>query len=251
MKTSNNGQNAAESLPADTVAEKCRHCGLPIRMVYPNNPDEGYVHIGAGDICDFQWCINGKTYAEPEIVSLPAPQERDSDYDVLIAAYPDARIWEHAPDDWQVAAGSAGEIKTYGHKTANDAISTAAKRIRAMQPKVAPLPPVEPKPTPSTPAELQKAIDRETVTADALAKAIRACVPQPDSSSISTEQTFEDVLKKRAGEYQDMGRNHRIKEEYEAACCCEDKASGLYVAVKLYRAWNAAKASEPKKEMEG
>ena len=74
--------------------------------------------------------------------SIPAPQERNSDYDVLMAAYPDARIWEHAPGDWQVAAGSPGEIKTYGHKTASDAISTAAKRIRAMQ-SVAPLPAVE------------------------------------------------------------------------------------------------------------
>jgi hypothetical protein len=69
-----------------------------------------------------------------------------------------------------------------------------------------------------------------------------------DSSSISGEQTFEDVLRVRAGEYQDMGREHRKSEEYAAACTCEDKASGLYVAIKLYRAWAAAKGST---EVEG
>jgi hypothetical protein len=67
--------------------------------------------------------------AAPPVVNTDSSH---SDYDDLLAAYPDARIWEHAPGDWRVAAGSTGEIRTYGHKTAEDAIATAARRIRAM-----------------------------------------------------------------------------------------------------------------------
>lgn len=57
----------------------------------------------------------------------------DRDETLLMQTYPDARVWEHAPQDWQIAAGNSGEIKTYGHKTREDAITCVANRIRAMK----------------------------------------------------------------------------------------------------------------------
>lgn len=44
----------------------CRHCVSPIKPIYPMHPGEGYVHIGYGDTCDFQYCINGGTFADPK-----------------------------------------------------------------------------------------------------------------------------------------------------------------------------------------
>jgi hypothetical protein len=56
--------NAAESLP-QPAQELCQHCQSPIKPIYPMNPTEDYVHIGYGDTCDFQYCINGGTWAWP------------------------------------------------------------------------------------------------------------------------------------------------------------------------------------------
>lgn len=66
--------------------------------------------------------------------------------------------------------------------------------------------------------------------------------PQPDSSSISTDD-FDVVLVNRAQEYGEMAREHKQKEEYDAALTCEDKRSGLFVAAQMYRKWAAAKGS--------
>lgn len=71
--------------------------------------------------------------SEYEIIELFPEPTGDDNWSTIVEAYPDARIWEHAPDDWQIAAGADGEIKTYGHKTAEAAIATVARRIRAMK----------------------------------------------------------------------------------------------------------------------
>lgn len=87
--------------------------------------EEGF--IGAGDT-PYNRAIHAIAMAAKKVEVAG----EKTDYDILIEAYPDARIWEHAPGDWQVAAGFGGEIKTYGHKTAAAAISTVASRIKAM-----------------------------------------------------------------------------------------------------------------------
>lgn len=75
--------------------------------------------------------------------------------------------------------------------------------------------------------------------AEDLYRTLRTAQPAPLPSG--DKNTFEEVLINRAGEYRDMEREHRRYEEHEAACTCSDKASGIHVALKLFRLWNASK----------
>jgi len=53
-------------------------------------------------------------------------------------------------------------------------------------------------------------------------------------SFVDTDKAVE-LLIERADDYRDLGREYRSQDLYDAACSCEDKASGLLVAVKIIR----------------
>lgn len=132
-------QNAAESLPA-----KCKHCDLPIKPIYPNNPEEGYVHIGYGDVCDFQYCINGGTFAEPippaspnspaiPAKEVPVPKLQGGDYrphyrkdevDAYIARL------EYERDVWRGKCKFLGKVEAKDKPTREREQEAAKKEIQ-------------------------------------------------------------------------------------------------------------------------
>lgn len=55
-----------------------------------------------------------------------------TDEEIVKAKYPDARCWEHYPDDWQVAVGTSEETRLLSIRAKNkeSAWADAARRIK-------------------------------------------------------------------------------------------------------------------------
>jgi hypothetical protein len=91
-----NASEAKEPAPKD----KCKHCGLPIKEIYPGLPEEGYVHVAPGEAPNHHRCKSERTYAEP--ATKEGEKERPHQADCICRRCED---WDDAHEPAKVEAG--------------------------------------------------------------------------------------------------------------------------------------------------